>query len=407
MRIIFENLHENLFLLRSVEAIASGRKPWPAKHQHILDYYLAHNEKVYIYINEKGSWFANGTHSFFNNEFTRVAECYAICKINKIPWKRVVILRDQDIREDDILITYFYSLRDGMNHDLDKMHCYKVLDMNHFHARIPQFRFLPHFDCLVSESDIFSDSKLLNHSIHYAEKRFDCIVKPYAFRECFVRKVPFYRRKNKAVATGTCRILHGLGCRDLRSAYHVNCLHPMRLNIYRHREEWGEYIDSKVSLWPDDELKREDSKKDIILGGVKELKDKYTLKYLGQKKYFSFDMADLYNEYKMAIIGEEVVGSPAVGFVEAMACGCVYIGLENGMYEKYGMKSGIHYIGYDGSSEDMLRKISYYQSHEKELEKIAESGYFFALEHFNGETVAENFYREICNLYSQSKTFTK
>lgn len=384
MRIIFENLHENLLLLRSPEAIASKRKPWSAKHGNLLDYYLANQEKIYIFINERGSWFANGKSSFLNNEATRIAECFAICKMNKIPWRKVVILKEEDIREEDILITYLYSLGDNTNHGLDKIRCYKLLDMNHFYARIPQYKFLPLFDCLASESDIFSDSELLKNSNFYTEHSFDTIVAPYTFDRRFVRKVPFDRRKNKAVATGTLEILHGVRYRELRRTYHVNCLHPMRKEIYRHKGEWGEYLDSKISLWPDDEMEEGKSAK--------------IPKYLVQKKYFSFDMVDLYNDYKMAVVGEEVVGSPAIGFVEAMACGCAFVGLENGMYETYGMQSGIHYIGYDGTSEDMLRKISYYQNHGKELQNIAENGYRFAIKNFDGETVAKNYYKEICKL---------
>lgn len=396
MRVIFENLHENSFLLRSAEAIASGRKPWPAKHGNILDYYLANQKKIYIYINEKGSWFADGTYSFLNNEFMRVVECYVICKINKIPWRKIVILKEQDIRKDDILITYLFSLGNNINH-LSKIHCYKVLDMNHFYARIPQLRFLPFFDCLVSESDIFSDSKLLNSSSHYEKSLFDTLVIPYTFRKRFIRKIPFCRRKNKAIATGTYEILHGIKYRELRSTYHVNCLHPMRMSIYCHREEWSEYIDSKITLWPDDELNEETTlKAPRILKFLPKSGNRNYPKHLVQKKYYSFNMVDLYNDYKMAIIGEEITGTPAVGFVEAMACGCAFIGLERNIYEKYGMKSGVHYIGYDGSSEDMLRKISYYQSHGNELERIAENGYQFAIKKFNGEAVARDYYRKIC-----------
>lgn len=384
MRIIFENLHKNSFLLTDAEAVASGRKPWPAKHWNLLEYYLANQDKIYIYINEKGSWFANGEYSFLNTKTTRIAECYAICKMNKIPWSRVVILKEQDIREDDILITYLYSLGDNTNHGLDKINCYKVLDMNHFYARIPQYRFLSLFNCLVSESDIFSNSKLLQSSSCYTGHSFDTVVSPYAFRRRFIRKVPFTKRKNKAVATGTHEILHGLRYRGVRNIYHVNCLHPMRKDIYCHKEEWKEYLDSKVTLWPNDEIEEEKGTK--------------RPKYLMQKKYYSFDMADLYNNYRMAIVGEEIVGSPTVGFVEAMACGCAFVGLENGIYERYGMQSGVHYIGYDGTSEDMMGKISYYQRNGKELEEIAENGYMFAIKNFNGETVAKNYYKEIYDL---------
>jgi len=215
-----------------------------------------------------------------------------------------------------------YLLGNDANYNLGKINCYKVLDMNHFYARIPQYRFLPLFDCLVSESDIFSESKLLSNSLYYTGHSYDTIVMPYTFRKRFARKNPFEKRKNKAVATGTYEVLHDIRYRELRSAYHINCLHPMRRDIYCHKEEWAEYIDSKISRWPDDELKGE---------------SKHIPKHLTQKKYYSFDMVDLYNQYKMAIIGEEIVGSPAVGFVEAMACGCAVIVPKNGGTDEFGI----------------------------------------------------------------------
>ena len=102
-------------------------------------------------------------------------------------------------------------------------------------------------------------------------------------------------------------------------------------------------------------------------------------------------MVERFNNFKMFICGEETTGSPAIGFVEGMACGSAFIGNSKiGCYEDYGMVEGIHYIGYDGSLEDLIRKIEYYQQeeHQEELEKIANAGYCFALENFNKDVVA-------------------
>ena len=102
-------------------------------------------------------------------------------------------------------------------------------------------------------------------------------------------------------------------------------------------------------------------------------------------------MVDKFNEFKMCLVGEEILGIPGIGFVEGMACGCAYIGQNLGYYEDYGMKEGVHYIGYDGTLEDLKSKIKYYQQpeHQEELERIANAGYEFAQTHFRGEVVAK------------------
>ena len=92
----------------------------------------------------------------------------------------------------------------------------------------------------------------------------------------------------------------------------------------------------------------------------------------------------------MCLVGEEILGVPGIGFVEGMACGGAYLGQRLGYYEDYGMVEGVHYIGYDGTLDDLKSKIVYYQQPENqgELERIALAGYEFAEEHFRGDSVA-------------------
>ena len=86
------------------------------------------------------------------------------------------------------------------------------------------------------------------------------------------------------------------------------------------------------------------------------------------------------------------MGIPGIGFVEAMACGCAYIGQTVGYYEEYGMKEGVHYIGYDGTKEDLIAKLEYWERPENQtaLERIANAGYEFVRKNFNKDVVAEN-----------------
>ena len=56
------------------------------------------------------------------------------------------------------------------------------------------------------------------------------------------------------------------------------------------------------------------------------------------------------------------------------------------------MQEGVHYIGYDGTLEDLKAKITYYQQpqNQEELERIANAGYEFAQKHFRGDFVAKD-----------------
>jgi spore maturation protein CgeB len=81
-----------------------------------------------------------------------------------------------------------------------------------------------------------------------------------------------------------------------------------------------------------------------------------------------------YNEYKMAVVPEELIDVPAIGAFESMACGCAYIGIDHPMYKDFGMEPGVHYITYDGTVEGLKDTIKYYQKHNDELESIAING---------------------------------
>jgi glycosyltransferase involved in cell wall biosynthesis len=105
----------------------------------------------------------------------------------------------------------------------------------------------------------------------------------------------------------------------------------------------------------------------------------------------------------MFINGKELNDLPGIGFVEGMACGCAYIGRVDPMFIDIGLKPGMHYIGYDGTLQDLKKKIKYYQEHPKKLEKIANNGYEFATKNFNSEIVAEKFYRDLQKLINNYK----
>lgn len=105
----------------------------------------------------------------------------------------------------------------------------------------------------------------------------------------------------------------------------------------------------------------------------------------------------------MFVVPEEINDLPGIGFVEGMACGCAYIGKIDPMYTDLGLKPNYHYVGYDGSLKDLIKKINYYQKYPKELEKIANRGYQFVTKNFNGANVAKKFISDLEKLTENYK----
>ena len=108
-------------------------------------------------------------------------------------------------------------------------------------------------------------------------------------------------------------------------------------------------------------------------------------------------MVEKFNEYKMHIVGEEILGVPGIGFVEGMACGSAYIGLDSPMYRDLGLIPGVHYITYDGTKEGLRSTVEYYQKpeHQAELEQIAKTGCEFVRNNFRGDKVARTLINKI------------
>ena len=106
----------------------------------------------------------------------------------------------------------------------------------------------------------------------------------------------------------------------------------------------------------------------------------------------------------MFAVPEEICGLPAIGFVEGMACGSVYFGLDDPMYQNIGMNPGVHYVSYDGTVIDLMAKVNYYQAHPTELMNIGEAGSKFVLENLEPTVVYSKFIRQLKLALALSKT---
>ena len=387
MRVVFVNLHANAFLVKNLNKFLFKRSA-AIKHKYFLDYLLNREDiEVCNYINERGfSLYHKGNKiSLIIERLLAKWENRYILRKNGIPLKKVKLLKAHDIKENDIIISYFNESHSLFQ--ITDINAFKVASALHFLAESGPSVLAKKagIDVIFDESDLNKHSKAFQKRYEWYNK--PVLVHPFVFAPRFKRTKPFAERTNKAFSTGT---IIDLDRPEFTEIYGDPCNQPTRRQIYDHAEELKPWVDCYNNYYLEDDKLKQVKSSDFLF--VRWYKVYYNMSHTGrQKKYFSFDMVEKFNEYKMFIVGEEVVGIPGIGFVEGMACGSAYIGQNIGLYEDYGMKEGVHYIGYDGTLEDLKAKITYYQQpeHQEELERIANAGYEFAQTHFRGDIVAK------------------
>lgn len=387
-RIVFINLHANEFLVKTLNKYI-WKQSCAFKHKYLLDYLLNRPDiEVCNYINGDGFTLAYSLPDFIMRILRkfRFLENRMVLKLNKIPRSKItVIKKPADIRPDDIVIGYRHigcSLT-----DMHSIKAFKAISMIHFHGEKSDSESIrkANPDILFNECNLSCTSEIFRR--YYSWYKKDFIVHPFVAASRFINSKPFGKRQNKCFSTGTITYkVHS----EFLEVYGDSCDQPTRKQIMDNAEDIKDFCDCFNSDYLEDANLKKYLPSDNFFKHY--YKVWYNLTHAGhQKKYFSFNMVEKFNDYKMCLIGEEILGVPGIGFVEGMACGCAYIGQKERYYEDLGMIEGVHYIGYDGSLEDLKAKISYYQQpeHQEELERIANAGYEFAKNHFKGDIVAK------------------
>lgn len=196
---------------------------------------------------------------------------------------------------------------------------------------------------LAGDSDI-TGIPYFQHFFGWYKKPF--LVLPFAVAIRFTNRKPWLERDVRAVATGS---FHDLrlerpACKytDFMSATGEMTYHPVRLTIYQSASRMAAWVHCKVSPYRQ--------------YGKNQFSRLITHFYVSQKKYFSINIVDLYNQHRYAVVGEELSGFPALGAFEAMACGCVLIAQPQ-YYVGLGLELGVHYLPYDGSTDQLLELL--------------------------------------------------
>lgn len=393
MRIVFVNLHTNEFLVKTASKYIF-KQAVAMKHRYLLDYLINNPEiEVCSYINRHGTSIASKLPKWMMKILIacRFFESKWVLKKNGI-YDKVTILKDiSEIQNNDIVI--IYQLYANRCQELKDIKAFKVMSLIHFFGSKANSnaikRCSPHL--FINECDLKTHCKLFNK--YYSWVNQDIYVYPFVAEKRFQRINSFENRKNLAFSTGTITYKHQP---EFIETYGDPCDQPIRKYVKDNQNELKGLIDCYNSDFSENSNKKMkiESNENKFIRLIKAGYYKFFASQ--QKKYFSFNMVDKFNEYKMCLIGEEILGIPGIGFVEGMSCGCAYIG-KKGFYEDYGMKEGIHYIGYNGTPQDLKEKILYYQKPENQdkLKLISENGYQFAINHFQGEIIAKQLINEL------------
>ena len=387
-RVVFVNLHSDWMLMR-VAMVYVFKYSAAIKHGYLLKYLLDHPEEYQVcnYINDRGfSLFTNG-----NGAFMKVLNCFSglenriTLSMNGIKPSVIPVLRKpSDIRKDDMVIAY--NVCNEQLRGLKDIKAFKALSMLHFHGRKDEDARIKEggIDCYFNEVDLSKSSEIFRKYYH---TKLPWVIHPFVFADRFQNIKAFAARQNKCFSTGTITYKKH---EEFLTVYDDPCDQPARKFVKDNPEFFRDTVDCYSSDYLEDNPGKTINPTDNPL--IKIYKKIYNRTHVGkQKKYFSFNMVEKFNDYKMHLLGEEILGVPGIGFVEGMACGSAYIGLDSPMYRDYGLIPGVHYIAYDGTKEGLRQTVEYWQrpENQEELEQIAKTGCDFVRKNFCGHVVAE------------------
>ena len=391
MRVVLYNPHR-IWFLRTVRAYLEGYKGI-GKYDYIFNYIYNSNKHIYI-LNDKN--FKSNifkTLRFFNSY---KLEFKLWCLFNKLDFNKFIFVDDlQSFTKDDSFFSFYHGNFNTDNIELEKdlknAKLIKIVHMSHFAYNISKgSKSLRNsdIDVFLYESDLLKN-QFFNKYFSWFKGKSDIL--PFIPSIRFKVLRPFDLRQDICLASGTIAEVDEI---DFVSFFKTKYLQPLRKVIYDQRKTIENYIFSII-----DPISNEAYNPNIF-GAIKYdiksisiiFKKKFGLKvreFYNHRSYYKLDIVDLFNNYKFSVIPEEIIGIPGISFVESMSCGNLYFGVLNHFYEDIGLINGIHYVSYDGSLEDLIIKIKYYQVNLNEAEKIAANGLNFVNENFTIEKSIE------------------
>jgi len=355
----------------------------------------------------------DGTRSSFNElgvrfkfypHFFSYLEFFFWCILNRINPLRFKIYFDINKLNPkrDIVLNFSFTTLDAFPRNNNKIvfHKYGGLVFTHITHYLRNTKVIAENISRISNNILVAENNLVKNIYfkHFFPKEKRVYQLPFCFHNRFKNTKHFTERTNKCFAVGT---YSKLG-QEYELFWGKNpSFHPMREKIYEAADSTiSPYIDSYISSFDDARSLNQIRQGDSIF-------IKWSKKYLPYfilvkiipnffTRYYQFNIVEKYNEYRMFISPEEVFGLPSINVFEGMACGSALVAIDDQMYKDLGLIPSFHYITYkENDLNDLLKVVQYYQNHPAALELIARQGCEFIREHFNEESVAKTFWKDL------------
>jgi hypothetical protein len=401
---VFYKPHANVWFRNTVKNIRANYF-LPSKYASFFDYALNSENKIYF---ATALYYGGGVKGFLRS-ISDAIELIAWCILNKINLRKVgFIFTKNALAKKDIFFAMHYGnftgelTQDaihgtGMARYLADVSIYKIVHMTHY-AYNPSIgnknlKILSP-NLLVAENNLERNSVFFKKYFEEFSGKFNTL--SYTPAPRFVSRTPFADRINKLVATGS--ITFKMTDKEFLDHFGGNELQPLRRQLYEQASQYVTTMNSLIVDINDLRVVRPSRPKDTLQKrlvrrlkrSLKRNRPEDTL-----QDYYRKNIVDTYNEHRMFVVPEEVCDLPAIAFVEGMACGCAYFGLDSPMYRELGLVPGVHYVGYDGSIPDLMAKVRYYQKHTTELNDIANNGCEFVEKNLSPDAVYGAFFKQL------------
>ena len=395
LRIVFYQPHKEIWFKDPVRHIFRGES-LPHKYEQLFDSLLASNAEIYA----SSSLYRRPGWKGWIRYLLDPIELALWVHLNKVGFDKIrLIFRKSGLRNADAIFFMHYGnftqelaaqaeRGDQLARCLADVNVPKIAHLTHYayHPAIGARNLQT-----VGASLLFAENNLKKNSRFYQKyfgklaADFWCL--PFIAAKRFTCTAPFSQRTNKLVATGS--ITYKMLDPEFISFFKTDDLQPVRRQLYERAGEFAAEIDSLIS---DLNASRTAGSAKPEPTWLRIMRRLFPFRH-PQHAYYKKNIVEIYNSYTMFAVPEELGDLPAIGFVEGMACGCAYFGLDNPMYRDLGMEPGVHYVAYDGTVQGLADRVRFYQQPEKipQLKRIAARGCELVNEKFRAEVVYRAF----------------
>lgn len=394
LKLVFYRPHVEFWFKSTVRSILR-KKRLPNKYASLFDNALNSDMKIYFMPKLAPS---GDLREIFKSiiDFTELA---AWCILNDISLRKVgLIFGKRSLSGKTALFVLHYGnfthesksiAQSGaqLAHDLAEVPIYKVVHMTHYvYNPVIGYDNLKVFtpDLLVAENHLGNNSPFFREFFGRLESDFHLL--PYTSSPRFKNIIQFEDRVNKLVVTGS--ITYKMKDDEFIRFYKQNELQPLRRELYENSKKYMQEMECLLFDLDAVRLNTPVSAGNRIMKRIFRLLKGVTPEHV----HYKTDIVATYNNHMMFAVPEEICDLPAIGFVEGMACGCAYFGLDDPMYRDIGIIPGIHYIAHDGTMSDLMAKVRYYQNHIDELKLIAKTGNEFVTNKLTQASVYSTFF---------------